>query len=159
MRFPCSTGVLDLVDCVAQNPYWMRLTVLLSWYLIGIPIAYMTHYSCNVGAPGIWAHAGRVFIEGIVVFALGASIYVGVNIFRVRFVSIFGFAGAGPISTTTAPFLSGIIAVHRRGGTFYSSRRISVNLTKQGQSTKDFTMSVMYCLLFPYTAIVSLPRV
>jgi len=132
MRFPCSTGVHELVDCIAQNPYWMRLVVLLSWYLMGIPIAYMMHYSCDVGAPGIWAHAGRVFIEGIVVFALGASIYVGINVFRVRFMSIFVFAGAGPISTTIAPFLSGIIAVHHRSGTFYSSCRIGVNLTKQG---------------------------
>jgi len=70
------TGVRDLVDCVAQNPYWMRWIVLLFWYLMGIPIANVMQYSCNVGAPGIWAHAGRVFIEGIAVFALGASIYV-----------------------------------------------------------------------------------
>ena len=89
MRFPCSTGVLDLVDCVAQNPYWMRLIVLLSWYLMGILIAYMMHYSCNVGGPGIWAHAGRAFIEGIVVFAFGASIYVGIDVFCVRFVCQF----------------------------------------------------------------------
>jgi hypothetical protein len=81
MRFPCSTGVRDLLDCVAQNPYWTRSMVLFFWYLMGIPVAYMMQSSCSVRAPGIWAHAGRVFIEGLVAFALGASIYVGITRF------------------------------------------------------------------------------
>ncbi|KAF8478939.1 hypothetical protein DFH94DRAFT_33741 [Russula ochroleuca] len=39
--------------------------------------------SCTVGAPGIWARAIRVFIEGIVAFGLGAFIYVGHLSFQV----------------------------------------------------------------------------
>jgi hypothetical protein len=62
---------------------------------MGIPIAYMIQDSCSVGAPGIWAHSIRAFIEGIVVFALGAFIYVGINVFRLHLASIFVFAGAG----------------------------------------------------------------
>jgi hypothetical protein len=84
---------------------------------MGIPNAYMMQDSCSVGAPGIWVHKSRALLEGIVVFALGAFIYVGINVFRLHFAPIFVFAGA-------APFISGIIAVHPR---VHSSRRISMN--------------------------------
>ena len=62
---------------IPQGPDWRRLTILFAWYLAGIPTAYVTHNSCIVGAPGIWARAIRVFIEGIVAFGLGGFIYVG----------------------------------------------------------------------------------
>jgi len=60
---------------IPQGPDWRRLTILFSWYLAGIPTAYVMYNSCTVGAPGIWARAIRVFIEGIVAFGLGAFIY------------------------------------------------------------------------------------
>ena len=62
---------------IPQGPDWRRLTILFAWYLAGIPTAYVMHNSCVVGAPGIWARAIRVFIEGIVAFGLGGFIYVG----------------------------------------------------------------------------------
>jgi len=36
----------------------------------------MMYDTCAVGAPGIWARGIRVFIEGIVAFALGGFLYV-----------------------------------------------------------------------------------
>jgi len=60
---------------IPQGPDWRRLTILFAWYLAGIPTAYVMHNSCVVGAPGIWARAIRVFIEGIVAFGLGGFIY------------------------------------------------------------------------------------
>ena len=61
---------------IPQGPDWRRLTILFAWYLAGIPTAYVMHDSCVVGAPGIWARAIRVFIEGLVAFGLGGLIYV-----------------------------------------------------------------------------------
>lgn len=61
---------------IPQGPDWRRLTILFAWYLAGIPTAYVMHDSCAVGAPGIWARAIRVFIEGLVAFGLGGLIYV-----------------------------------------------------------------------------------
>jgi hypothetical protein len=63
---------------IPQGPDWRRLSVLFLWYLAGVPVAYVMHEPCSVGAPGIWARAIRVFIEGVVAFGLGAFIYVGV---------------------------------------------------------------------------------
>jgi len=60
---------------IPQGPDWHRLAILFSWYLAGIPTAYIMHDSCTVGAPGIWARGIRVFIEGIVAFGLGGFIY------------------------------------------------------------------------------------
>jgi len=62
---------------IPQGPDWGRLTILFLWYLSGIPIAYVMQDSCSVGAPGTWARAFRVFIEGVVAFGLGGLIYVG----------------------------------------------------------------------------------
>ena len=62
---------------IPQGPDWRRLAILFSWYLAGIPTAYVMHNSCTMGAPGIWARAIRVFIEGVVAFGLGGFIYVG----------------------------------------------------------------------------------
>ncbi|KAI0287923.1 hypothetical protein BC826DRAFT_1041647 [Russula brevipes] len=60
---------------IPQGPDWKRLSILFTWYLSGLPIAYAMHSSCSVEAPGTWARAIRVFIEGIVAFGLGAFIY------------------------------------------------------------------------------------
>jgi len=60
---------------IPQGPDWNRLTILFLWYLSGIPIAYIMQDPCSVGAPGIWARAFRVFIEGVVAFGLGGFIY------------------------------------------------------------------------------------
>jgi hypothetical protein len=62
---------------IPQGPDWPRLTILFAWYLAGIPTAYVMRDSCVVGAPGIWARAIRVFIEGLVAFELGGLAYVG----------------------------------------------------------------------------------
>jgi len=68
---------LDLAGYdIPQGPDWGRLTILFLWYLSGIPIAYVMQDSCSVGAPGTWARAFRVFIEGVVAFGLGGLIYV-----------------------------------------------------------------------------------
>jgi len=64
----------DLANYKTQ-PDWKRLTILLLWYLAGLPIAYMMQDSCSVGAPGTWARGFRVIIEGIVAFGLGGFIY------------------------------------------------------------------------------------
>ena len=63
---------------IPQGPDWRRLTILFLWYLSGIPIAYVMQDSCSVGAPGTWARAFRVFVEGVVAFGLGGLIYVGI---------------------------------------------------------------------------------
>jgi hypothetical protein len=63
---------------IPQGPDWYRLTILFTWYLAGIPTAYMMYNTCAVGAPGTWARGIRVFIEGIVAFGLGGFIYVGI---------------------------------------------------------------------------------
>jgi len=60
---------------IPQGPDWGRLTILFLWYLSGIPIAYVMQDSCSIGAPGTWARAFRVFIEGVVAFGLGGFIY------------------------------------------------------------------------------------
>ncbi len=64
---------------IPQGPDWRRLTILFTWYLAGIPTAYMMHGTCAIGAPGTWARGIRVFIEGIVAFGLGGFIYVGIS--------------------------------------------------------------------------------
>jgi hypothetical protein len=75
-------SVISADDLAGQNihqgPDWHRLTVLFTWYLTGIPTAYMMYDTCAVGAPGTWARGIRVFIEGIVAFGLGGFIYVGI---------------------------------------------------------------------------------
>jgi len=58
-----------------QCPDWRRLSILFLWYLSGIPTAYVMHEPCSVGAPGVWARAGRVFIEGVVAFGLAGLIH------------------------------------------------------------------------------------
>jgi hypothetical protein len=63
---------------IPQGPDWRRLTILFLWYLAGVPVAYVMQQPCSVGAPGTWARAFRVFVEGIVAFGLGGVIYVGV---------------------------------------------------------------------------------
>jgi len=68
------------------GPDWKRLTILFLWYLMGVPIAYTMQNSCSVGAPGTWARAGRVFIEGVVAFGLGGFIYVGIKVLRLCFI-------------------------------------------------------------------------
>jgi len=64
-----------------QSPDWLRLSILFLWYISGIPTAYIMHVPCSTGAPGVWARAGRVFIEGVVAFGLAGLIHVG--IFRI----------------------------------------------------------------------------
>ncbi len=64
------------VHNIPQGPDWRRLSILFTWYLAGIPTAYMMHDTCAIGAPGTWARGIRVFIEGIVAFGLGGLIYV-----------------------------------------------------------------------------------
>ena len=64
-----------------QCPDWRRLSILFLWYISGIPTAYIMHVPCSTGAPGVWARAGRVFIEGVVAFGLAGLIHVG--IFRI----------------------------------------------------------------------------
>jgi hypothetical protein len=68
---------------IPQGPDWRRLTILFLWYLSGFPIAYVMQDSCSVGAPGTWARAFRVFIEGVVAFGLGGLIYVGIFSFLI----------------------------------------------------------------------------
>jgi hypothetical protein len=58
-----------------QCPDWRRLSILFLWYLSGIPTAYVMHVPCSAGAPGVWARAGRVFIEGVVAFGLAGLIH------------------------------------------------------------------------------------
>ena len=89
---------------IPQGPDWRRLAILFSWYLAGIPTAYVMHNSCTMGAPGIWARAIRVFIEGVVAFGLGGFIYVGHLsfrdcAFRANLNTFFFFSG-----TRTVPF-------------------------------------------------------
>ena len=79
-------SVVDVADYKTQGPDWKRLSILFLWYLMGIPIAYTMQNSCSVGAPGTWARAGRVFIEGVVAFGLGGFIYVGIKVSRWRFI-------------------------------------------------------------------------
>jgi len=71
---------LDVDDLTGYNtpqgPDWKRLSILFLWYIAGVPIAFSMQDSCSVGAPGTWARAIRVFIEGIVAFGLGGFIYV-----------------------------------------------------------------------------------
>jgi len=79
VSLPSQLFRLDVDDLaghnIPQGPDWRRLTILFAWYLAGIPTAYVMHGSCVVGAPGIWARAIRVFIEGLVAFGLGSLIY------------------------------------------------------------------------------------
>ena len=120
-------SVVDVADYKTQGPDWRRLTILFLWYLVGIPIAYTMQNTCSVGAPGTWARAGRVFIEGVVAFGLGGFIYVGikVKVLRLHF-TILRLTGAGPVSVPKLPFTSGIIAIHARKGATYSPSRHQV---------------------------------
>ena len=119
-------SVVDVAGCKTQGPDWRRLTILFLWYLMGIPIAYTMQNSCSVGAPGTWARAGRVFIEGVVAFGLGGFIYVGIKVLRrLRFI-ILRLTGAGPMSVPNLPFTPGILAVCTRKSATYSPRRRQV---------------------------------
>jgi hypothetical protein len=110
---------------VPQGPDWGRLTILFLWYLSGIPTAYMMGDSCSVGAPGTWARALRVFIEGIVAFGLGGVIYVGTFPFCFRvsvfdadehFSAPFCILVIGPVSVPQPPLASCTITVLTRKG-------------------------------------------
>lgn len=114
-------SAVDVADYKTQGPDRRRLTILFLWYIVGIPIAYTMQNSCSVGAPGTWARAGRVFIEGVVAFGLGGFIYVGIKVLRLRFI-ILRLTGAGPMSVPNLPFTPGIIAIRTRKGGTYSSR-------------------------------------
>src|SRR5579859_2368366 len=61
---------------VTPSPDWRRLTVLLLWYLAGIPVAWVMRGPCIAEAPETWGRAIRVFIEGVVAFGLAGCIYV-----------------------------------------------------------------------------------
>jgi len=79
--------------------------VLFLWYLSGIPIAYVMQDACSVGAPGTWARAFRVFLEGIVAFGLGGFIYVSIKNFSLtcrHFTVCRRWAGAFSQSTIHA---------------------------------------------------------
>ncbi|KAI0255395.1 hypothetical protein BJV78DRAFT_1151779 [Lactifluus subvellereus] len=79
VSLPSRLFKLEVDDCnVPQGPDWRRLTILFLWYLAGVPVAYVMYDPCSVGAPGTWARATRVFIEGMVAFGLGGFIYVGI---------------------------------------------------------------------------------
>jgi len=76
VSLPSRLFKLEVDDCnVPQGPDWRRLTILFLWYLAGVPVAYVMYGPCSVGAPGTWARATRVFIEGVVAFGLGGFIY------------------------------------------------------------------------------------
>jgi len=77
LRFLISPDLAVSVEghSLPQGPDWRRLAILFSWYLAGIPTAYIMHDSCIVGAPGTWARGIRVFIEGVVAFGLGGFLY------------------------------------------------------------------------------------
>ena len=124
----CLVGsAVDVADYKTHGPDWRRLTILFLWYLVGIPIAYTMQNTCSVGAPGTWARAGRVFIEGVVAFGLGGVIYVGtkVKVLRLPFI-ILRLTGAGPMFVPNLPFTPGVIAVHTRKGATCASRRHQV---------------------------------
>ncbi|KAI0303385.1 hypothetical protein B0F90DRAFT_1367097 [Multifurca ochricompacta] len=94
---------LDVNDQnVPRSPDWRRLTILFLWYLAGIPTAYVMYDSCSIGAPGTWARAIRVFIEGVVAFSLGGSIYLVVLPFppeKVPSASLGGHQSGGTVET------------------------------------------------------------
>jgi hypothetical protein len=113
-------SVGDLANYKTQ-PDWKRLTILLLWYLAGLPIAYMMQDSCSVGAPGTWARAFRVIIEGIVAFGLGSIIYVGINQCFPNAFRHLRYAGIGSMSIPNA-YTSGIITVSSRKATICSLR-------------------------------------
>ncbi|KAN0141301.1 hypothetical protein V8E53_001057 [Lactarius tabidus] len=62
-------------DLSPPSPDWRRFTILLFWYLAGLPVAYVMRGTCSAEAPGTWGRALRVFIEGIVAFGLAGCIY------------------------------------------------------------------------------------
>jgi len=104
---------------VPQGPDWGRLAILFSWYLSGIPIAYIMQDSCSVGAPGTWARAFRVFIEGVVAFGLGGVIYVGIKFILSAFHHLTVLlVGAGQMAIPEPPSAPGSVAIRsRKGGT------------------------------------------
>ena len=71
---------MDEHDLSPPSPDWRRFTILLFWYLAGIPVAYVMRGTCSAEAPGTWGRALRVFIEGIVAFGLAGCIYVRTNL-------------------------------------------------------------------------------
>jgi hypothetical protein len=103
---------------IPQGPDWRRLTILFSWYLAGIPTAYMMYDTCAIGAPGTWARGIRVFIEGIVAFGLGGLIYVGIFSFldwaygaNFECFILFFLTGTWALPVSGTPFPSGTTAV------------------------------------------------
>ena len=119
-------SVVDVADHKTQGPDWKRLSILFLWYLMGIPIALTMQNSCSVNAPGTWARAGRVFIEGVVAFGLGGFIYVGIKVLRrLRFIFL-RLTGAGPMSVPNLPFTPSSFAVRTRKSATYSPVRRQV---------------------------------
>jgi hypothetical protein len=83
--------------------------------------------SCSVGAPGIWARAFRVFIEGVVAFGLGGLIYVGIKFILTAFHHFTVLlAGTGQMAIPEPPSAPGSIAVRPRKGAIYSVKRRQV---------------------------------
>ena len=83
------------------------------------------HGSCSNGAPGIWARATRVFIEGVVAFGLGGFIYVG--IFPLGLIGDLGIpSGTGPLSIPAHPLTSGAVTFSARKGANGTIRRCQI---------------------------------
>jgi hypothetical protein len=74
--------------------------------------------SCSVGAPGTWARAFRVFIEGVVAFGLGGLIYVGIKFIPAFHHLTVLLAGTGKMSIPEPPSAPGSVTIRsRKGGT------------------------------------------
>src|SRR6266702_1816245 len=94
---------------LTPSPDWRRLTILLLWYLAGIPLAYVMQGSCSAEAPGTWGRAIRVFIEGVVAFGLAGCIYVSTFLILASLMKMtefslpWGFQGLGRCLLPTQP--------------------------------------------------------
>ncbi|KAI9457771.1 hypothetical protein BJY52DRAFT_1223686 [Lactarius psammicola] len=97
---------------LTPSPDWGRLTILLLWYLAGIPTAYVMQGPCSAEAPGTWGRAIRVLIEGVVAFGLAGCIYLDES--NRGFVTL-GLSGSRAVSASSSTtFANGGIAIPSR---------------------------------------------